>query len=68
MVFTYDDEVGLILHGRIFFQDYNSPGVLGVSAQPNRVAVSPDGKYAAFSVADRLTNVYCFELETELID
>lgn len=68
MVFTYDDEVGLILHGRIFFQDYRSPGVLGASSQPSRVAVSPDGKFAAIAVSDRLTNVYCFELSPELID
>lgn len=67
-VFTYDDEVGLILHGRIFFQDYRSPGVLGASSQPRYVAVSPDGKYAAIAVADRLTCVYCFELAEQLID
>lgn len=68
MVFTYDDEVGLILHGRIFFQDYLSPGVLGVSCQPHRVAVSPDGKRAAIAADDRLSCVYCFELADELID
>ena len=63
MVFTYDDELGLILHGRIFFQDINSPGVLGVSHQPHRVAVSPDGKYAAIAVDDRMSCVYMFELD-----
>ena len=67
-VFTYDDKVGLILHGRIFFQDYRSPGVLGASSQPRYVAVSPDGRYAAIAVADRLTCVYCFELAEQLID
>lgn len=38
-VFTYGDEV--ILHGRIFFQDYRLPGVLGASSQPSRVPFRP---------------------------
>ena len=62
-VFTYDDETGLVLHGRIFFQDFNSPGILGVSNDLRLVAVSLDGEYAAIASGDRLSCVYWFKLE-----
>jgi len=62
-VFTYDDETGLALHGRIFFQDFNTPGLLGASNDLRLAAVSPDGKYVAIAVGDRLSCVYCFKLE-----
>lgn len=67
-VFTYDDEAGLILHGRIFFQDHNSPGVLGASSEPRLAAVSPDGKYAAIAAGDRMSCVYRFALKKEIVD
>ena len=68
IVFTYDDDKGLILHGRIFFQDYRSPGILGASNEPRLAAVSSDGKYAAIAVGDRLSCVYWFELKSEIVD
>ena len=68
MVFTYDDEEGLILHGRIFFQDYHSQGVLGASSEPYKAAISADGKFAAIAVKDRLSCVYRFELESFIVD
>ena len=61
-IFTYDDETGLALHGRIFFQDFNPPGLLGASNDLRLAAVSPDGKYVAIAVGDRLSCVYCFKL------
>ena len=67
-VFSYDDEDGLVLHGRIFFQDFNSPGLLGASNEPRLAAVSPDGKYAAIAVGDRLSCVYWFKLKKEIVD
>lgn len=67
-VFTYDDEAGLVLHGRIFFQDHASPGVLGASSQPRLAAVSPDGRFAAIAVGDRMSCVYRFELKDEIVD
>ena len=67
-VFTYDDEAGLVLHGRIFFQDYQSPGILGASNEPRLAAVSPDGKHAAIAVGDRMSCVYWFELKDEIVD
>lgn len=67
-VFTYDDEVGLVLHGRIFFQDYASPGVLGASSEPRLAAVSPDGRCAAIAVGDRMSCVYWFKLKEEIVD
>mgnify|MGYP003308259144 CR=1 FL=1 len=68
IVFTYDDDKGLILHGRIFFQDCSSPGILGASNDPRLAAVSSDGKYAAIAVGDRLSCVYWFELKSEIVD
>ncbi len=67
-MFTYDDEEGLVLHGRIFFQDYRSPGILGASNEPRLAAVSSDGRYAAIAVGDRLSCVYWFELKPEIVD
>ena len=67
-VFTYDDEAGLVLYGRIFFQDHDSPGLLGASNDLRLVAVSPDGRYAAVAVGDRLSCVYRFELKKEIVD
>ena len=62
-IFTYDDETGLVLHGRIFFQDFNSPGLLGASNDLRLAAVSHDGKHVAIAAGDRLSCVYCFKLE-----
>lgn len=67
-VFTYDDEAGLVLHGRIFFQDHASPGVLGASSEPRLAAVSPDGRCVAIAVGDRMSCVYWFELKNEIVD
>lgn len=67
-VFTYDDEEGLILHGRVFFQDCHSPGILGASNDLRLAAVSPDGRHAAIAVGDRLSCVYWFELKKEIVD
>ena len=67
-VFTYDDEVGLVLHGRIFFQDCRSPGVLGASNEPRLAAVSPDGKCVAIAVGDRMSCVYWFKLKDVIVD
>ena len=61
-VFTYDDETGLALHGRIFFQDFNTPGILGASNDLRLVAVSPDGGCVAIASGDRLSCVYWFKL------
>ena len=62
-VFQYDDERGLILYGRIFFHDANTPGLIGSSNEPTSVAWSPDGAVLAIGVRDRLGCVYAFQLE-----
>ena len=44
-------------------EDFNSPGILGVSNDLRLVAVSLDGEYAAIASGDRLSCVYWFKLE-----
>jgi len=58
MVFTYDDEKGLIMHGRIFVFEG-----MGTSCEPYCIAISPDDKKLAIGVVDRLGCVYEFNLE-----
>jgi hypothetical protein len=58
IVFTFDTDRGVILHGRIFFHDIGNAGVIGASSEPYCVAYAPDGKSIAIGVRDRLGCLY----------
>ncbi len=60
MVFSYDDENGLIMHGRIHICDEESG--TGVSCEPYCIAISPDDKKLAIGAIDRLGCVYEFAI------
>ncbi len=60
MIFTYDDENGVRMLGRICFCDAESG--TGASCEPYCIDVSPDGKRLAIGVVDRLGCVYEFHL------
>jgi len=60
MVFSFDVKHGITLHGRLFFHDIESVGVIGASNEPYRVAYSPDGKSVAIGVRDKQGCVYRF--------
>jgi len=62
VVFRFDLRTGLKLYGRIFFHHADMPGLIGASNEPHTVAWSPDGKYVAIGVRDRLACVYRFKL------
>lgn len=56
-VFSYDVETGLKQEGRISVHT-NEPDFFADSTDPSAIAVSPDGRYVAFGVEDRLGVVY----------
>lgn len=56
-VFSYDVETGLKQEGRISVYA-NEPDYFADSTDPSAIAVSPDGRYVAFGVEDRLGVVY----------
>nr|MDD6335054.1 hypothetical protein [bacterium] len=61
MVFSYDDENGLLQLGRVMAGARG--GYVGCSYQPSCIAISPDGRRMAIGAADRLGCVYLFSLE-----
>ncbi len=60
MVFTFDLKHGVTLHGRLFFHDIESIGLIGASNEPYCVAYAPDGKSVAIGVRDKQGCVYRF--------
>ncbi len=62
MIFSYDMETGLKQEGRVFAQS-SVPDYFADSSEPSAVAVSPDGKYLAVGVKDRLGMVYIYRLK-----
>lgn len=62
VVFSFDIELGVEIHGCISFSNGSSPEKTGVSCEPCCVSVSPDGKRVAIGVRDNLGCVYEFEI------
>ncbi len=59
LVFSYSMDMGVVCHGRLFFEDEaSSPEGLGTSCEPCTIDYAPDGKSLAIGVRDRLGCVY----------
>ena len=59
-IFRFDLDKGITVYGRLFFQDADTPGLLGSSNELHFVAWR--GNSVAIGAADRLNCVYRFEL------
>ena len=61
-VFSYDDERGLIIYGRVYTNNPQSIGGLGASCEPCCIALSCDDSKLAIGARDRLGCVYEYDL------
>lgn len=61
-VFTYDDDNGLTIYGRIFINSGRSIGGLGASCEPYCLALSGDDRMLAIGARDRMGCVYEYDL------
>ena len=64
-VFSYDDERGLIIYGRVYTQNTDNIGGLGASCEPCCIAISRDDKKLAIGARDRLGCVYEYDLTSK---
>ncbi len=62
VVFSFDTENGVVIGGRIYFTNGESPERTGVSCEPCCITVSPDGTRVAIGARDKLGCVYEFEI------
>ncbi|MBO7740930.1 MAG: hypothetical protein J6S21_00085, partial [Victivallales bacterium] len=60
-IFHYDSESGLRDMGRTFATPPLE--IVYSSTEPNTVAISPDGRFLAIGVADRLACVYIYPIK-----
>ena len=65
-VFSYDDERGLIIYGRIYTNSSDNVGGLGASCEPCCIAISYDDSKLVIGARDRLGCVYEYDLKSGL--
>ena len=65
-VFSYDDERGLIIYGRVYTTNPKSVGGLGASCEPCCIALSHDDTKLAIGARDRLGCVYEYDLTNDI--
>lgn len=63
LVFSYNMDTGLVLHGSIFFEEGDGPDGLGNSCEPCAIDYAPDGMSLAIGVRDRLGCAYEYYFE-----
>lgn len=63
LVFSYNMDAGVVLHGSVFFEDGDGPDGLGNSCEPCAIDYAPDGMSIAIGVRDRLGCVYEYYFE-----
>ena len=61
-VFSYNDETGLAIHGRVYTNSSHSVGGLGASCEPCCIALSADDKKLVIGAKDRMGCVYEYDL------
>ena len=61
-VFTYDDENGLTIYGRVYMNDTKCVAGLGASCEPYCLALSVDERWLAIGARDRMGCVYEYDL------
>ena len=65
-VFSYDDENGLTIYGRVYTNHPKSIGGLGASCEPCCIALSKDDTKLVIGARDRLGSVYEYDLTKDL--
>ena len=65
-VFSYDDERGLIIYGRVYTNSPENIGGLGASCEPCCIAISRDDSKLVIGARDRLGCVYEYDLTSGL--
>jgi len=63
-VFSYNNETGLTIYGRVYIWSVNSVGGLGASCEPCCIALSTDGTRLAIGAKDRQGCVYEYDLSS----
>ena len=63
LVFSYNMDTGLVLHGSIFFEEGDGFDGLGNSCEPCAIDYAPDGMSLAIGVRDRLGCAYEYYFE-----
>jgi len=61
-VFSYDDERGLVIYGRVYINSFESVGGLGASCEPCCIALPRDDSKLVIGARDRLGCVYEYDL------